>query len=294
MDSSHDIILYRKAGMNMPVCSCGREKRTMINLRRAIIALLLACAVMLQAGMALGESVPWDCPECGRTGNTGKFCGGCGHEAVYPEPEPDDSIPVLKELYPGTEVKVTKQVNALTGPAKTYGGAGRYKAEARTTVTAYYIIESWVFVRIGYNNKNMRYGYIPANTLENTQGIPVTDRMKCWEGKTTEAVIPYTEPDSAAAQKSEYKLAKDTDVKVLFQQDGFAYAEYYTKGKSFTGYICMWIPMKSLSLSENSTEFTVVAEKKTNKTPSKTPSATPAPAKKETPIRNGIIGSSEP
>lgn len=30
---------------------------------------------------SLGETTVWNCPECGRTGNTGNFCGGCGYPA---------------------------------------------------------------------------------------------------------------------------------------------------------------------------------------------------------------------
>ena len=51
-----------------------QRKRIRILIWALTAALLLAGAVC-PAG---GERAPWDCPECGRTGNTGNFCGGCG------------------------------------------------------------------------------------------------------------------------------------------------------------------------------------------------------------------------
>ena len=56
---------------------------------------LLLCMVMMGSllqGMMLtaraeGEKQVWDCPECGRTGNKGNYCGGCAHPAPWIESE---------------------------------------------------------------------------------------------------------------------------------------------------------------------------------------------------------------
>ena len=45
------------------------------------IAVALVALICLFAGMANGEREAWDCPECGRKGNTGNFCGSCRHPA---------------------------------------------------------------------------------------------------------------------------------------------------------------------------------------------------------------------
>ena len=34
------------------------------------------------------NNVFWNCPECGRSGNTGNYCGNCGHPAPWIETEP--------------------------------------------------------------------------------------------------------------------------------------------------------------------------------------------------------------
>ena len=41
----------------------------------------------LFATLSNGERAAWDCPECGRKGNTGNFCGNCAHPAPSSEPE---------------------------------------------------------------------------------------------------------------------------------------------------------------------------------------------------------------
>ena len=45
------------------------------------IAVVLLVFICLFARMSNGESTAWDCPECGRKGNTGNFCGNCAHPA---------------------------------------------------------------------------------------------------------------------------------------------------------------------------------------------------------------------
>ena len=50
-----------------------------------IICILAAVSliILIFAPMASGEQKAWDCPECGRTGNTGNYCGGCAHPAPW-------------------------------------------------------------------------------------------------------------------------------------------------------------------------------------------------------------------
>ncbi len=43
------------------------------------ILMAVTMVIVLLAGISLAENEPWDCPQCDRKGNTGNFCGGCGH-----------------------------------------------------------------------------------------------------------------------------------------------------------------------------------------------------------------------
>ena len=59
-------------------------KRT--NYLKAItIKAILISALLLITPIAPSEQTAWDCPGCGRKGNTGNFCGGCGHSAPWLE-----------------------------------------------------------------------------------------------------------------------------------------------------------------------------------------------------------------
>lgn len=44
---------------------------------------------------AITENQTWDCPECGKTGNTRNYCGGCAHPAPWIEnPDPDKTVSI--------------------------------------------------------------------------------------------------------------------------------------------------------------------------------------------------------
>lgn len=58
----------------------------MRNNRRIIrIMTILLLAIVFVLNTSLCERSAWDCPECGRTGNTGNYCGGCAHPAPSKE-----------------------------------------------------------------------------------------------------------------------------------------------------------------------------------------------------------------
>ena len=50
-------------------------------MKRTCLIVWMIIAVLTVSFSAIGENAPWDCPECERKGNTGNFCGGCGHPA---------------------------------------------------------------------------------------------------------------------------------------------------------------------------------------------------------------------
>lgn len=44
---------------------------------------IICIVFFLTTSIALGEHEVWDCPACGRTGNTGNYCGACAHPAPW-------------------------------------------------------------------------------------------------------------------------------------------------------------------------------------------------------------------
>ncbi len=63
--------------------TCDMEEKKMMKK----IGLILLALICLFAALSYAEIAVWDCPECGRKGNTGKFCGGCAHPAPWNESE---------------------------------------------------------------------------------------------------------------------------------------------------------------------------------------------------------------
>ena len=64
-------------------------------MRTVFILLTLLC---LLTAHTVADHPAWDCPECGRKGNTGNFCGNCAHPAPEQEDMPIYSTePFLQE-----------------------------------------------------------------------------------------------------------------------------------------------------------------------------------------------------
>ncbi len=54
-------------------------------MKKQFIAIAVIMALLLIVISAYGEQTTWDCPECGRTGNKGNYCGSCAHPAPWIE-----------------------------------------------------------------------------------------------------------------------------------------------------------------------------------------------------------------
>ena len=68
---------------------------------KRILAIVMTLMLFLVTTGAVGEQNLWDCPGCGKTGNTGNFCGKCGHPAPAPTPEPEPTIAVEQSVFFG-------------------------------------------------------------------------------------------------------------------------------------------------------------------------------------------------
>ena len=56
-----------------------------IALRFIAFMIVYTLCFMMCTCPVIGENYVWDCPECGRIGNTGNYCGGCAHPAPWLE-----------------------------------------------------------------------------------------------------------------------------------------------------------------------------------------------------------------
>ena len=69
------------------------------------------------------EATSWDCPECGRTGNTRNYCGGCGHPAPWME------TAQTEEPHTGT---IVPEENATPGAIESIVRFGNYEQDNNT------------------------------------------------------------------------------------------------------------------------------------------------------------------
>ena len=55
---------------------------------KKLISIITIILILCTSFSAYSQNAPWNCPSCGRTSNTGNFCGGCGHVAPWKETPP--------------------------------------------------------------------------------------------------------------------------------------------------------------------------------------------------------------
>ena len=67
-----------------------KHKRASIRRLISILTILVLMSSLLPC-MTSAEESSWDCPNCGRQGNTGNFCGGCAQPKPTPTPKPTDT-----------------------------------------------------------------------------------------------------------------------------------------------------------------------------------------------------------
>ena len=82
-----------------------------------MMTLILLCALM--PAHAAEEHYAWDCPDCGRAGNKGNFCGGCGHPAPWKE-TPPPATPMPDPTATPERLRITSQTsNVFVDSGKT-------------------------------------------------------------------------------------------------------------------------------------------------------------------------------
>ena len=70
------------------------------------VILIIAVFLVFACVVSAAEESSWDCPDCGRKGNTGSFCGGCGRPVPVetPLPTPEVTPPPMVTQVPSKAV----------------------------------------------------------------------------------------------------------------------------------------------------------------------------------------------
>ena len=194
-------------------------------------------------GSAKPDNGEWTCPTCGRTGNTGNFCENCATK----RPAGRD-WPVLSELYPPVDVYMydvadeSQRRQSYTGPSKAYTEAGAFKPYKVQHVTAYFIENGSVFVHLQYQTVTERFLFFPKWNLGGTNYLPEVDQWTKVPAVTPQKTIPRWGPGSEYTDWKDYSTRAGQQVSVLFEENGYVYAEY-TCSK---GQVRMWLPADSV------------------------------------------------
>lgn len=67
--------------------------------KKILITFIIVLLVFSVHFAVLGEPMTWDCPECGREGNTGNYCGWCAHPAPWIEKADINAMHSLTEEF---------------------------------------------------------------------------------------------------------------------------------------------------------------------------------------------------
>ncbi len=204
-------------------------------LRRGLI-IVVALTVLFSVCTAVGEQDTWDCPECGRKGNTGKFCGNCAHEAPktvkvgdivrFGHYEQDNKKSTGKEAIEWIVLAVNKKEKKALLLSR-YVLATRPYINAKTNAAISYVswkksdIRKWLndtFIQDAFNSKERKA--ILSTRLNNGFGQQRYDRSKeTAKGSNTtdklfllsyKEVYQYVKTTQRAAKATPQAIARGT------------------------------------------------------------------------------------
>lgn len=67
-----------------------------MSIQKKLFIVLLVVVMMIMTVSVYSENDSWDCPGCGKQGNTGNYCGGCSYPAPWLETSPEPTITVVE------------------------------------------------------------------------------------------------------------------------------------------------------------------------------------------------------
>ena len=166
-----------------------------------MIAVLVVTAIAFCVCSACAEESTWDCPECGKTGNTNQYCGGCGYARDGLNDDTQDNTAAWPEdPYSETEVKMVPlqdsdgRHQAYFGPDKnTYASAGAYQPQLIYNAKVLFREGDYALVDFSERDSGKRclyFKYIMLMKPNNAKAV----NLKGYPAKTTNLLIPMYGP----------------------------------------------------------------------------------------------------
>ena len=222
------------------------------------LALFVCSIILIILSITNAEQYNWDCPNCGRTGNSGNYCGACAYTApwiptdsptITVTPPVSEQIPNLFEMYPNikTHLKANEERwYTQFGPGQDYAKTSHgYKTDSNhsNTISIFFCENEWLFADIVYSSASEKYAYLPKNSVVDSDQIVQISALDSFDGITKTDVIPYWGPGNSFDQNTDCKITENTKIKAFFQENGYVYCEFVcTLGK-----VRMWLPLYTIS-----------------------------------------------
>ena len=209
--------------------------------------IFLLIGLLSAAATGSGEGTAWDCP-CGRTGNTGAFCGNCGQARAE---APSELLPVLSATYGGTTARLheysgagaNERITVYAGRGKEYGKSIKMTPNGQKKVTAFFSENDWVFTHITHRTGS-QYLYIPRKYFDYLENVPEIGTLDYHEGSITQTVTPQWGPTDKFDSAKDCIAHQGTAAKVFFSEGDYVYAEYHCA----SGTVRMWLPAYAVEI----------------------------------------------
>lgn len=223
-----------------------------------VLSIVVGMIILVGISIVNAEYSTWNCPQCGRTGNTGNYCGGCAHPAPWisspsiSSVNTTGSIPELSATYPEQKAQLhqfsaansAESISVYTGPGKSYIKAEKVRPSTGFATTICFIENDWVLTHLIHHDYD-KYVFINTNNFDNlSSSCPSVASLSYVNGTIRQNTIPSWGPGSGYDLCRDYTVGQGTSVKVYFQEGNYYYAEYGIAA----GTVRMWIPKDSVSL----------------------------------------------
>ena len=159
------------------------------------------------------------------------------------------NVPTLSSLYNKVDTQLSGRKTSWYyhyGPGTDYlpdEMAYKVDSEHSNKVYAYFLENGWIFAFVQYSTTTSKFVYLESGAIDSTYGLLNFSSASYFEGTVTKETIPYFSPTDKSKQEGKYKISAGTKVKVFFQENNRAYAEFTHENRK----VRLWIPMENIS-----------------------------------------------